>query len=426
MDVLLTSALIHDPGGPHHGQRRHIGIRDGRIALLTTEAPPEAKHTLSAPDLHVSPGWLDLSCVVGEPGFEAKEDFVSAAEAAARGGFTEVLVMPDAQPLTQTRSAVTYVRQRAASLPARFHPVAAATVDAAGSDLTEMRDLREAGAVAFSDGPAHPLQRAEVLVRALQYLTPLGVPLLNRPEHRGLSEGGQMHEGEASTRLGMRGLPALAEEIQLARDLQLLAYAGGQLHVSQLSTAASVALVREAKGKGLRVTADVAAHQLAFTDETMPPFETSYKVRPPFRGAADVAALLDGLRDGTIDAVVSAHQPHDPEAKDLEFDLAEFGATGLETAFSALLTHAGDKLGLPRVLEKLVSGPRAVLGWAVPHLVEGAEANLTLFDPARSWTPTPANTASKARNNPFYGQPLRGVVLGTVLGRDHRFNGLNG
>lgn len=422
--MLLASALIHDPRGPHHGRRCHIGLDDGRIVSISEGEIPPADRIVRAENLHVSAGWFDLNCTVGEPGHEYKEDFASAAAAAVRGGFTEVAVMPAEAPATQTRAAVGYVLQRATELPVRFWPLAAATVDLAGNDLTEMQDLLIAGAVGFTDGPLHPMQRAEVLVRALQYLAPLGGVLINRPEHRGLSEGGQIHEGAVSVRLGLRGLPSLAEDVQLARDLRLLEYAGGRLHVSSVSTAGAVMLLRDAKTRGLRVTADVAAHQLAFTDEDLPPFDTSFKVRPPFRSEEDRAALLEGLRDGTIDAVTSAHQPHDPEAKDLEFDVADFGAAGLETAFAALNTHAGAALGLEILLEKLISGPRAVLGRSVPTIQEGQPANLTLFDPTRAWTPTPATTASKARNNPFYGHSLRGQVLGTVL--DHRFNGFNG
>lgn len=416
MNPLLVSAHLHDPGGPHHGQRRHVRVRDGVIEeIFAGELPaePSGEHRVSAPDLHVSAGWLDLNCVIGEPGFEARETFETATCAAARGGFTDVLLQPDAPPLAQTRAAVAYVRQRAAGLPVRFHAVAPATVDAAGADLTEMHDLRAAGAVAFSDGPSHPIQRAEVLMRALQYAAPLGAVVFNRSEHRGLSEGGQINEGPVSVRLGLRGLPALAEDLQLARDLRLLEHIGGRLHVQSLSTAGAVALVRDAKARGLPVTADIAAHQLAFTDEEIPPFDTSYKVRPPFRTAADRAALLEGLADGTIDAVTSAHQPHDPESKDLEFDLAEFGATGLETAFAALLTHAVG-LDLDALLLKLTAGPRAVLGWSAPRLAVGEPARLTLFDPTAEWTPTPANTASKARNSPFYGHQLRGRVVGTL------------
>jgi dihydroorotase len=412
MDVILASALIHDPDGPYDGQRRHVWLQNGQIKAVFEGELPEGIAPIRAADLHVSVGWLDLNCTIGDPGLEAKEDFASAAQAATRGGFTDVLVMPDAVPLTQTRAAVTYVRQRTMGLPVHFYPLAAVTVDAAGTDLTEMRDLLEAGAVGFSDGPMHPLQRAEVLVRALQYAAPLGSVILNRAEHRGLSEGGQMHESEASVRLGLRGLPALAEDLQLARDLQLLAYAGGRLHVLSVSTAKAVAMIREAKAQGLAVTADVAAHQVAFTADEVPAFNTSYKVRPPFRAAEDVQALLEGLLDGTIDAITSAHQPHDTEAKELEFDLAEFGATGLETAFAVINTYAGEKLGLATILQRLTTGPRAVLGWPVPHLEEGAKVRLTFFDPSAEWTPTPETTLSKSRNNPFYGQRLRGKVIG--------------
>lgn len=416
MTLLLLSAHIHDPGGPHHGQRRHIRIRDGRIVeILSGDAPAEAadEQRLTAADLHISSGWIDLQCCLGEPGHEARETFESGARAAARGGFTDVLLHPDAPPLPQSRAAVAYVRQRAAGLPVRFHPVAAATVDAAGNDLTEYHDLRAAGAVAFSDGPNHPIQRAETLVRALQYAAPLGAVVMNRPEHTGLSAGGQIHEGPVSVRLGLRGLPSLAEDLQLARDLRLLEYAGGRLHVAGVSTAGAVALLREAKARGLAVTADVAAHQLAFTDDELPPFETSYKVRPPFRADADRAALREGLADGTLDAAVSAHQPHDPEGKDLEFDLAEFGAIGLETAFAVLNTHGG--LPLDTLLARLTTGPRTVLGWPAPaSLAAGAPARLTLFDPTLDWTPAPADTASLARNSPFYGHRLRGRAVGII------------
>ncbi len=416
MNLLLLSAHLHAPGSPHHGQRRHIRIRDGVIAeIFGGEIPveTEGETRISAPDLHVSAGWLDLGCVIGEPGHEARETFVSAARAAAKGGFTDVLLLPDAPPLAQTRAAVAYIGQRAAGLPVQFHAVAPITVDAAGADLTEMHDLQLAGAAAFSDGPNHPLQRAETLVRALQYAAPLGAVVFNRAEHRGLSDGGQIHESETSVRLGLRGLPSIAEDVQLARDLRLLEHAGGRLHVSSVSTAGAVALLREAKARGLAVTADVAAHQLAFLTDEVPPFETSYKVQPPFRAETDRAALRAALADGTLDATTSAHQPHDPESKELEFDLAEFGAIGLETAFSALLTHAPD-LPLDTLLARLTSGPRAVLGWAETPIAEGQPARLTLFDPTAVWTPTPQNTASLARNSPFYGHELRGHVLGII------------
>ena len=416
MNLLLVSAHFHDPGGPHHGQRRHLRVRAGVIEeIFEGELPAKDvdEHRISATDLHISAGWLDLSCVIGEPGHEARETFETAARAAVRGGFTDVVLHPDAPPFAQTRATVAYVRQQSVGLPVRFHPVAPATVDAAGQDLTEMHDLRAAGAVAFGDGPTHPLQRAETLVRALQYAAPLGAVIFNRAEHGGLSEGGQVHESAVSVRLGLRGLPALAEDIQLARDLRLLEYAGGRLHVSSVSTVGGVSLLRDAKARGLAVTADVAAHQFAFLAEEIPPFDTRYKVRPPFRDAADRAALLEGLADGTLDAVTSAHQPHDPESKELEFDLAEFGAIGLETAFSAVLTYAPG-LDLDALLLKLSQGPRAVLSWAPARLVVGQPARLTLFDPTAGWTPTPDNTLSKARNSPFYGHTLRGRVVGTI------------
>lgn len=373
----------------------------------------QADQTIELEGLCVSPGWVDLYAQVGEPGLEHKEDIESLAAAAAAGGFTDVLCMPNVQPIVQTKGAIHFLKAKAASLSVNLLPVGAVTVDTQGKELTEMIDLQRAGAAAFSDG-AKPVQGAEVIVKALQYLQPFDGILMNRPEHTRLAEYGQMHEGIVSTQLGMKGIPALAEEVMVTRDLQLLEYTGGRLHFSLISTAAAVNAIRQAKAKGLQVTCDVASYQLAFTDATIAPFDTNFKVSPPFRSEADREAILQGLADGTIDAVVSGHQPQDTESKKLEFDLAEFGIINLETAFAVANSTTRNTLALEILIEKLTAMPRQILRLPACSIAEGEAACLTLFNPDLKWKPTIESIRSKSKNSPFMGQELTGKVIGIV------------
>jgi len=412
MKVLLRAATIYDPQSEFHLQQQHILIEDGIITYIG-EAEQEADKTIALDDLSVSAGWVDMHAFAGEPGLEYKEDLESMAAAAAAGGFTAVVCLPNTLPVVQTRSAVNYIGTRSQQLPVSLLPAAAVTVDAQGKELTEMIDLQQAGAVAFTDG-TQPLQGAEVILKALQYVQLFDGLLMNRPEHVQLTAHGQMHEGEASTRLGMKGIPALAEEVMVTRDLQLLAYTGGRLHFSLVSSAAAIEAIRKAKAQGLQVSCDVASYQAAFTDETIVPFDTHYKVAPPFRSSKDAAAIREGLVDGTIDALVSAHMPHDAEAKNLEFDLADFGIINLETAFAVANTTFGDSLPTAQLIEKLTTNPRRILRLAQPRIAIGERANLTLFAPKQSWVPAPASSKSKAQNSPFFGQELKGKVIGII------------
>ncbi len=412
MKVLLQAATIYNPQSEYHLQQQHILFEDGIITYIGPDLQ-QADETVAVEGLCVSAGWVDMHAFVGDPGLEYKEDLDSLAAAAAAGGFTEVVCLPNVEPVVQSKGAVSYIRSRAQQLPVTLLPAAAITVDAKGKDLTEMIDLHQAGAVAFTDG-TNPLQGADILLKALQYVQLFDGLLMNKPEHTRLTEHGQMHEGEASTRLGMKGIPSLAEEVMVTRDLQLLAYTGGRMHFSLLSTAAAIAAVRQAKADGLDVTCDVASYQAAFTDETILPFDTNYKVAPPFRSQSDVEAIKEGLQDGTIDALVSAHMPHDTEAKKLEFDLADFGMINLETAFAVANTTLGDALSVEKLVEKFSAGPRRILRLQEPCVAVGEAANLTLFHPGLTWTPTAASTKSKSKNSPFYGQELKGKVIGTI------------
>ncbi|KAA9345511.1 dihydroorotase [Adhaeribacter soli] len=411
MDVLFKNVKIFAPASAFHLQTSNLLLKNGRIGYIGYDAT-DAEKVFDVPGLCVSGGWFDMHAQITDPGFEYKEDIVSAAQAAAAGGFTEILCFANSEPLLQTKNSLLSLKEQTRSLPVTFHPVGAATVNSEGKDLTEMLDLQRHGAVAFSDGESG-IQQADVVLKALQYLQITDMLLINRAEHVKLNERGQIHEGLVSTRLGLKGMPALAEELHLTRDLELLEFNGGRLHVPFVSTARSVEKIREAKAKGLQVTCGVATYQLAFTDETLIPFDTNYKVNPPFRSEADRKALIEGLQDGTVDILVSGHTPQDVENKKLEFDHAAFGITNLETAFAVACTYAKE-LPLETVLEKMVVNPRKILNLPLPEIEEGAEANLTFFQPEQSWIYEEENIRSKSHNNPFIGQQLTGKVFGIV------------
>jgi dihydroorotase len=423
MQVLLKSVKVIAPASEFHQQTVDIYIKDGLISAINADLPDSntSLTTIEQPGLCLSPGWLDLNAWIGDPGLEYKEDLQSAALAAAQGGFTEVVCLPNVEPVHQTKNSIRYIQNQSRELPVSFHALGAITTDAHGKELTEMIDLHEAGAVAFTDG-LQPVQQADVLVRALQYVQFFKGLIIQKPENTGLTQHGLMHEGVVSTQLGLKGLPALAEEVSISRDLKLLRYTGGRLHFSLISSAEGVRLVREAKQQGLAVTCDMAAYQTAFTDEEILPFDTNYKVNPPFRTQQDREALQQGLQDGTIDALVSAHRPQDPESKNLEFDMAEFGITSLETAFAVANTYLSPIIGLNQVIAKLVEAPRTILQRPVPQIKIGEVANLTLFHPEQTWVPTAVATASKSYNHPFYGQPLQGQVFGIIHKNQSVFN----
>jgi len=412
MNILLKGIKIIAPDSPYHNQITNIYIEDGIISEIGSETK-SCDQIIAEEGLCVSVGWLDMRCWVGEPGLEHKEDFASAAQAAAKGGFTELVCMPDLLPVMQTKNAIGYLQKSSETLPVSFHAAGAVTVDLQGKDLTEMIDLNRAGALAFTDGDT-TIQQADVLMKALHYVQYFNGLVIQRPQDKYLSQLGLMHEGLVSTRLGLKGIPALAEELIIARDLQLLEYTGGKIHFSLLSSAGSVERIRQAKAAGLSVTCDVASFQVAFTDENLVNFDTNFKVDPPFRSQQDKEAIIKGLQDDTIDALVSAHKPQDTECKKLEFDLAEFGIINLETAFSVANTHLHQTLSLEQIIQKFTSAPRKILNLPVPAIEIGEKANLTLFHPDKKWIPLAVTTSSKSNNSPFYGTELQGQVLGII------------
>ncbi len=393
-----------------HNHRLNVAVRP------SSDIGPEAQSDVLILDgsgrLWATVGWAGQGVGLTDPGYEWRDDLRSLAESALQGGFTELICWPNTKPVLDTSTALTSLRERTHGLGPRFRFLGALTHRAEGRDMAELLDLIEAGAVAFSDGTS-PLQDPGQLLRSFEYLKPTGRRVVQLPLHRQLASGGLVNESAATTFLGLRQQPALAEEFMVAQCLQVLAYTGGQLHLSPLTTAGSLDLVRFAKAQGLQVTADTAPQYLVFDDTALVQFDTVFKVEPPLRSAADVAALREALIDGTLDALSVQHFPQAPEDKDLEFDFAEYGMLTLECAFAALhdaLVVPG-QLKLERLFELLALGPRRVFDLEA----DIGQAGLTIVDPDVQWTVSRADLRSRSRNCPWLGHTLRGRVQGAVV-----------
>ncbi|GAB3260544.1 dihydroorotase [Larkinella harenae] len=421
MKLLIRAARIVDAQSPFNGLIRDVFIENGLIrqigeSLTVEKDESEASlQVIEEEGLCISPGWVDMRVSAKDPGYEHKEDLTTVCRAASLGGFTDIAVLPNTKPTLDSKDTLGYVRQATQGQPVNVYPIAAITKGTEGKDFTDMIDLHHAGAVAFSDGEK-PLTNPDLLLKTLQYLQPFNGLLMNRPEEENLTHFGQMNEGLSSTLLGLKGMPAMAEEMIIERDLRLLEYASPSsaspvLHFSTISTARSVDLIRQAKQRGLPVSCDVAAHQLAFDDTALMGFDTNLKVNPPFRLLADLKALKDGLADGTIDAIVSDHNPQDDESKNIEFDHADFGIIGLETAFAVARTHHAD-LPLEQLMDKFTHNPRQILRLPALCIDENQPATLTVFDPDVEWTYE--KTVSRSKNSPFFGKTLRGKAVCTV------------
>ena len=412
--MLLLLKNVRIVGEKNEKPAHDILIRDGVIEAVGVDlAREKGAEVWEWPNACVSAGWFDAGIQACDPGYEHREDLYSAARAAAAGGYTAVANFPNTHPAIHSKSEVLYVKNKMSASPVTFHPIGAVSLGCEGKDLSELFDMHTAGAVAFSDG-SKAVQDAGLLLRALMYSKAFNGLIVNEPHHKTIAAGGQMHEGVLSTSLGLKGVPALAEEIMVQRDLSLLEYAHGRLHLHLLSAAKSVALVRAAKKAGLPVTASVAVANLCFTDEKLAHFESNWKIMPPLRSRSDADALIEGVKDGTIDFICSNHTPWDEESKNLEFPYAEFGMIGLETAFALCRTVLHQALTLSELIEKIAVAPRRVFGLPVPVIQPGARAEITVFNPDMEWTFNEKDIRSKSRNTPFIGQTFKGKVLGIV------------
>lgn len=421
MSILIRQARILSAKSSHHGKVMDILVDGGKISSIRKSMPlPASAKVIEAAGLCVSVGWFDLQAVSGEPGFEQRETLDSLVKAAASGGFTAIALHSHNQPALDNKAQIEFIRSNTRNKVVDVYPFGTITCAAAGRDISEMYDMQQAGALAFSDYKK-AIQDAGTLLRALQYSSGIQSLLITHCQDESLSRGGQMNEGESSTALGLKGMPALAEELMLERNLSILEYAGGRLHIPLISSKGSVELIKKAKASGLQVTCGVSAAHLLLDDSALESFDTNYKINPPLRSKRDVQALRNALENGTIDVLVSDHCPLDTESKELEFDHADFGMAGVQTAFSVALEAMKEK-NIEAIVRAFTEGPRQVLGIEEPSIEEGAEANLTLFSSEISSTLDARTNLSKSQNNPFLNQPLRGVVIGVINGSKSYFN----
>ncbi len=392
-------------------------IEDGRIARLEAKIPARGAEVADLAGLVVCPGFLDMHVHLREPGQEWKETIATGTRAAAAGGFTGVACMPNTVPVNDSRSVTESILQRAArDGVVAVYPIGCVSKGQDGEELAEMADMFEAGARAFSDD-GKPVASGLLLRKALEYSRLFDVPIIDHCEDAALVAGGVVHEGDVSTRMGLRGWPGVAEDVAVQRDVLLAEYTGGRLHVAHLSTARSADAVRRAKRAGIRVTAEATPHHLTLTDEAVSGFDTNAKMNPPLRPESDRRALLKAVQDGTVDAIVTDHAPHHADEKNVEFSRAPFGIVGLETAVSVCLDRLvhGGAIGLPRLVEMFTSGPARILGLPKGTLAPGADADVTVLDPNRRVTVDPARFRSKSANTPFAGWSLRGAAVMTLV-----------
>ncbi|HEY4064232.1 MAG TPA: dihydroorotase [Puia sp.] len=417
MKILIQQACIIDPSSPHHGTIRDILIEKGRITAIGSGLSPEAADKVVAhPGMHVSPGWVDVFSHFCDPGYEHKETLETGAYTAAAGGYTDVFVVPNTRPVVDTKSQVEYIRRASEALPVNIRPIGAMTRGLEGKDLAEMYDMRHSGAVAFGDG-IQPVQSAGLLLKGLQYVKAFDGVIIQVPDDRTVGAGGLMNEGVVSTRLGLPGKPMMAEELMVARDIELTRYTQSKIHFTGVSSPRSLEYIRQAKASGLRVTCSVAPYHLFFTDADLTGYDTNLKVYPPLREQSSVAAIRAAILDGTVDCIAAHHLPHEFDSKVMEFEYARPGMTGLETVYSVVRTVLPE-LGAERVVDLLSRRARELFGLEQPSIAEGQAVCLSLFDPAGRMKLEAGTTRSKSKNSPFIGKELKGRVLG-ILNREN-------
>ena len=413
MQMLIKKARVIDPQSGFHDMVVDLLVEGGIIKDIAPTIDKDVKTVIEAKGLCVSPGWVDVFADYREPGFEQKETIASGLATAAAGGFTDVMLAPNTQPALSTKSIIQFVTQKANGNIVSLHPIGAATQNTDGKDLAEMLDMRANGAVAFSDG-WKPVQQASLMLKALEYVKAFHGTVIQLPVDASLAAGGLMNEGIVSTGLGMAGIPALAESIMVHRDIELLRYTGSKLHITGVSTAESIDLIRKAKSEGLAVTCSVTPYHLALTEDMLSGYDSAYKVSPPLRSETDRMTLIAGLKDGTIDCIATHHRPHEWDAKAKEFEYASDGMAVQECAFNILWDALKDYVTIERLIETMTIMPRAIFGLETKQIEKGSRACMTIFTTAGNHTLAAAHTVSASKNNPFAGKKLSGKVLGVV------------
>ena len=410
MTILVRQVLIKDLSSPHHNAVKDILINDGLIQQIADEISEQTDQVIEGDKLMVSPGWVDIFVAGTDPGYEFKDDLHSLAKSAAKGGFTHLFLTPNTQPVTQTKTGVEYIARHHSSFPVALHPIGAISKNTDGKELAEIYDMQVSGAVAFSDGNK-PIQSAGILIKALQYVSAFKGTIIQVPDDRSIAPHGLMNESIVSTQVGLPGKPALAEEIMVARDLALAKYTGAHLHLTGVSLNNSINLIRQAKADGINVTASTTTHHLTFTEnDLLVDYNTLLKVNPPLRSEADRQALLEAVKDGTIDIITTHHTAQHTDSKVCEFEYAGYGMLGLEAAFGVLQNCS---LSVDEILSAICFKPRTLFN-LYGGISEGEKADLTIFNPDQTYTLTEASLGSKSKNCPYIHTTLKGQVIGQI------------
>ncbi|HUP11066.1 MAG TPA: dihydroorotase [Niastella sp.] len=412
MNIVLRQARILDPASPYHNQQTDIFIEAGIITAIGESSSTSFDKEINANGLCISPGWIDVFSHFCDPGFEYKETLESGSAAAAAGGFTDVFVLPNTNPVVHNKAAVEYIVQRSNTLPVSVHPIGAITKGCEGKELAEMYDMYDSGARAFSDG-LKGVQNAGLLVKALQYLKAIDVTIIQIPDDKSLNPNGLMHEGIVSTTLGLPGKPALAEELMVSRDIELARYTDAKIHITGVTTSKSIELIRKGKSEGVAVTCSVTPYHLVFCDGDLKNYDTNLKVAPPLRTAEDRAALQQAVLDGTVDCIASHHLPQNKDEKLVEFEYASNGMIGLQTSF-AVVCNTLPALTPERLVALFSTNARRIFGLRSASINLGQPATLSLFDTGQKWTFTNAMNLSKSSNSPFTGSEHKGRPIGII------------
>lgn len=412
MKLLIKQAKVIDSHSPFNGQTLDILIDNGTIVKLNRKISTSADQIINESGLCISPGWVDVFANFCDPGYEQKETIESGVKAAASGGFTDVFLIPNTKPVVDSKAQINYIHQKSKKLPVTLHPIGAISKNAEGSDLAEMYDMKKAGAIAFSDG-TNSIQSSSLLTKALQYVKAFDGILIQIPDDKSINAHGLINEGIVSTKLGLSGNPSIAEELMVTRDIKLANYANSQLHITGVAAKESIDQIKKSKKEGVNISCSVTPHHLFFCDEDIKDYDTNLKVNPPIRTAADRKALRKAIVDGVIDCIATHHQPHEKDSKVCEFEYAQFGMTGLETAFSVLKTSMPE-LKDEKWVELLAINPRTIFNLPSATIKKGAPATITLFLPKKEFVYSEKSIQSKSANSPFIGKKFTGKVIGII------------
>ena len=410
MKVLIKQAHIICSSSPFHGQVKDILIIDGIIDKIADNITENAEEIIANDNMHVSIGWMDVFAHFTDPGYEHKETLATGAAAAAAGGFTDVMIVPNTNPAVSSKSQVEYIVQKSVALPVNIYPIASITKNTEGTALAEMYDMHASGAIAFSDG-TQPVQSPGLLLKALQYVLAINATIIQVPDDKSISAHGLMNEGIASTRLGLPGKPAIAEELMIVRDIELLKYTKSKLHITGVSTKKGIELIAAAKKEGLNISCSATPYHGWFCDEDLAAYDSNLKVNPPLRTRADMMAVRQAIQDGTADCIASHHFPQHWDDKTCEFEYAKNGMIGLQTLFAAVNSFEND---LPKLIDQLTIAPRNIFGLSLPQIKEGNLACITLFNPLQQYIFEERMILSKSHNSPFIGKTLKGKVIGII------------